>query len=118
MRVLIVEDETLLAMLAEDVVESCGYAIVGSAATYPNAMALAAEHKSDTALVDLNLLDGLTGPEIGIALAERFGIKVLFVTPNVEGAPVGHSGVIGVLGKPYSRRELGIRLNELAGIRV
>jgi DNA-binding response OmpR family regulator len=118
MRVLIVEDETLLTMLAEDVVESCGYAVVGSAATYPNAMALAAEHKPDAALVDLNLLDGFTRPEIGIALAERFGIKVLFVTANVEGAPVGHSGVIGVLGKPYSPRELGIRLNELAGILV
>ena len=83
-----------------------------------HAMALAADRRPDAALVDLNLPDGFTGPEIGTALAERFGVKVLFVTANVERAPVGHGGVIGVLGKPYSPRELGIRLNELAGTRV
>jgi len=118
MRVLIVEDETLVAMLAEDVVESCGYAVIGTAATYYDAMALVARHEPDVALVDLNLRDGFTGPEIGIALADRFGIKVLFVTANVERAPLGHSGIVGALEKPYSPRELRIRLNELAGTPV
>ena len=53
----------------------------------------------DLALVDLNLRDGLTGPEIGKLLCAR-GVTVLFITANPRQLGDGIAGTIGVLTKP------------------
>jgi response regulator of citrate/malate metabolism len=39
MRVLIVEDETLVALRWKTAIKSCGYAVIGTGATYSGAMA-------------------------------------------------------------------------------
>ena len=56
MRVLVVEDETLIRLLATDILEAAGHAVqaAGSAA---GAIALAARHRFDAAVVDLGLPD-------------------------------------------------------------
>ena len=53
----------------------------------------------DLALVDLNLRDGLTGPEIGRTLGAR-GVTVLFVTANPRLLGEGIAGAVGVITKP------------------
>ena len=66
--ILIVEDEILVALEIESVLEELGYTVLGIAADLEGALAYA-HHHIDLALVDLNLRDGLTGPEIGATLA-------------------------------------------------
>ena len=53
----------------------------------------------DLALVDLNLRDGLTGPQIGRMLCDK-GTKVVFVTANPRLLGDGIAGAVGVITKP------------------
>lgn len=101
--VLVVEDEIFVAIEIESVVAELGYTPVGIAADRTTALALAP--KADLALVDLNLRDGLTGPDVGRALAER-GVTVLFMTANPAQLGDGIPGTLGVLPKPVSDVEL------------
>lgn len=96
-RILIVEDEPLIAMGLEDAVVELGHQLVGVAACKADALALADE--ADVALLDVFLLDGKSGPEIGRILAER-DVSVLFMTGNPEELGDGIPGTLGVIAKP------------------
>ncbi|MDM9624611.1 response regulator [Rhizobium sp. S152] len=97
-RVLIVEDEFLIALDLEETVRSLGLQVAGLAVNKEQALNLAA--MADIAFVDVNLLDGATGPEIGRRLAEDYGVSVVFMTGNPEALTDRVSGVLGVLTKP------------------
>ena len=55
LRLLLVEDEALIAMMAEDLVEALGHQIVVTAATLGEARAACRDVKFDAALLDVNL---------------------------------------------------------------
>lgn len=97
-KILIVEDEMLVAMELESILEDLGHEPVGIAPDLDTADSFASM-PLDLALVDLNLRDGLTGPEIGKRLSER-GVTVLFITANPRVLGDGVAGAIGVLTKP------------------
>ena len=103
--ILIVEDEMLVALEMQSILEDHGYEVLGLAADLKGAMAYA-ERGVALALVDLNLRDGLTGPEIGGRLANQFKTAVLFVTANPRVLGDGVAGTIGVLTKPTDERSL------------
>jgi DNA-binding response OmpR family regulator len=98
-RILIVEDEMLVAMELEAILEDLGYVSVGIAPDMATALDLGML-KPDLALVDLNLRDGLTGPEIGKRLSGQHNASVLFITANPRVLGNGVAGTIGVLTKP------------------
>ncbi|MGG6892384.1 response regulator [Rhizobium sp. BR 315] len=97
-RVLIVEDDALIAIDLQHIIHDLGYEISGIANSFESAKRLAPH--SDFALVDVHLTDGATGPRIGQFLADEFGISVVMVTANPEVVADGISGVIGVISKP------------------
>ena len=97
-KILIVEDEMLVAVELEAILEDLGHSPVGIAADLADAEHLF-DQPLDLALVDLNLRDGLTGPEIGKRLSAR-GVTVLFITANPRLLGSGIAGTIGVLTKP------------------
>jgi DNA-binding response OmpR family regulator len=99
-KILIVEDEVLVAMDLEAWLEEFGYAPVGIAPDAATAYQLA-ETGPTLALVDLNLRDGLSGPDVGRRLAHDFGVRVLFMTANPRLLESGVPGTLGVLSKPY-----------------
>jgi DNA-binding NarL/FixJ family response regulator len=114
-RVLIVEDEMLVAMEMEAAIEDLGFEPVGIAADTTQALQLA-EGKPDIALVDLNLRDGLTGPDIGKLLAQR-GVHVVFLTANPRIVANGVPGALGVCEKPASTATIASILAFAAAIR-
>ena len=67
------------------------------------AMELAGD--AEVAFVDLNLVDGATGVELGRALAGR-GVTVVYMTANPEQLGKGVPGTIGVIAKPADNTEL------------
>ena len=105
-RVLVVEDQALLAMELDYVLRESGHEVVGCAMDASEALALAAEARPDVALVDVNLRDGLSGPEIARKLIQEHEVVVVFLTANPEQIPEGFSGAIGVVTKPFDAQTL------------
>ncbi|MCC2612477.1 response regulator [Neorhizobium petrolearium] len=97
-RVLIVEDEFLIALDIAETVENMGLKVAGFANARKHALELAP--RADIAIVDVNLTDGRTGPEIGRRLAERYGVTVIFMTATPDDLEDGVEGSLGVLTKP------------------
>jgi DNA-binding response OmpR family regulator len=98
---MIVEDQALLAMELELVLGESGCDVVGCAMDRATAFAIAERQRPDLALVDINLLDGLTGPQIAQRLVGEFQCAVVFLTANPEQIPEGFSGALGAVSKPF-----------------
>jgi CheY-like chemotaxis protein len=99
-RVLLVEDEVLVAMLIEDILTDFGCAVVGTAARLEDALKSAREEAMDIALLDVNLGGQRSFPVADI-LAER-GVPFLFVSGYGEqGLEAPHQNR-PVLQKPFS----------------
>lgn len=114
-KILIVEDEMLVAMELEAILEDLGHSPVGIAADLSDAEQLCML-PIDLALVDLNLRDGLTGPEIGKRLTAR-GVTVLFITANPRQLGEGVAGTIGVLEKPTDEATVRAAVDYALGVR-
>ncbi|HEY0925360.1 response regulator [Brevundimonas sp.] len=103
-RILIIEDEALVAMELRFVLEDLGHEVAGVAADARTARNLVRETEVDLALVDIHLSDGPTGVELGRELAQEMGVTVLFMTANPGMVRNGVAGTIGVLSKPSDER--------------
>lgn len=103
-RILIIEDEALVAMELRFVLEDLGHEVVGTAADARTALNLVKETEVDLALVDIHLSDGATGVDLGRELAQQMGVTVLFMTANPGMVRNGVAGTIGVLSKPADER--------------
>lgn len=112
-RILVVEDEALVAMLLEDALIDAGCSVLGPCASVDKALALLRQERPDAAVIDLNLGGETSGP-VADALAEN-GVPFLVATGyGAEGLPPGHESV-PVLTKPYDPAELIDRLAQLCG---
>jgi two-component system, response regulator PdtaR len=109
-RIMIVEDEMLVAFELEAILEDLGHAPVGIAPDMASALLLA-DAQPDLALVDLNLRDGLTGPQIGEALSTKYKCAVLFITANPRILGDGIAGTIGVLTKPADQAAVALAVD-------
>jgi CheY-like chemotaxis protein len=101
LRVLIVEDEALVAAELEWLVVDAGHEPVGSAVAGDEAVELSDAHRPELALVDVNLVDGPTGVPAAREMVAR-GVHVIFMTANPNQVPADFSGALGILSKPYT----------------
>jgi len=103
-RILIIEDEALVAMELRFVLEDLGHEVVATAGDARTARNLVKEMEVDLALVDIHLSDGPTGIDLGRDLAKDEGVTVLYMTANPGMVRDGVAGTIGVLSKPTDER--------------
>ncbi len=103
-RILIIEDEALVAMELRFVLEDLGYEVVGTVADARTARDLVHDTDVDLALVDIHLSDGPTGIDLGRELGQDLGVTVLFMTANPGMVRNGVAGTVGVLSKPTDER--------------
>lgn len=112
-RILIVEDEALVALTMEDVLLEAGYQVCGIADTVADALDLARLHEPDLAVIDVRLACG----DDGIALAETMAamgpIRILFATGNPAEVRQRANAGQGCLAKPF---EAGWLLSALEAI--
>ena len=71
LKIMIVEDEALLALELEEEVEAAGHTVIGQAMSEKQAMAILERQVPEFAFVDVHLTDGPTGIDVGRHLAER-----------------------------------------------
>ncbi len=114
-RVLVVEDEMLLAMLIEDMLTDLGFEVVGPAMRLETALSLANEEAIDCAILDVNL-NGKQSFPVADILRER-GIPFFFATGyGKQGLNETHKDTF-TLKKPFAARELRQALTGcLAGV--
>lgn len=117
-RILIIEDEALVAMELRFVLEDLGHEVVATVADAKSARDAAAENDIDLALVDIHLSDGPTGIELGRDLGQDMGITVLFMTANPGMVRDGVAGTIGVLSKPTDERAVQTAVDYALGRRA
>lgn len=102
--VLIVEDEVLIAFHLQALVEQAGLQVTDIASSADDAVSSAAEKRPDFALMDLRLAAGSSGLDAARALQERFGIRSLFISANIDSqmrARTEGLRPLGYLGKPF-----------------
>jgi CheY-like chemotaxis protein len=117
-RILVIEDEALVAMELSFVLEDLGHTVVGTASDASTARRLVEESDVDLALVDIHLSDGPTGIELGRELGQRLGVTVLFMTANPGMVRNGVAGTIGVLSKPTDERAVQTAVDYALGRRA
>ena len=110
-RILIVEDETIIAMLLEDMLEDLGCEVAAVAARTAAALAAIEAHPPDAAILDLNL-DGVKSDEVADALSAR-GVPFLFATGYGDAGLSERYRDRPVLSKPFRRNDLERALERL-----
>ena len=103
-RVLVVEDETLILLMIEDMLADLGCESVTAAATIDQAVALIDGQAFDAAMLDLNLNDH-SSYVVADALAAR-GVPFVFCTGNSVFDMKDSHRDRAVLRKPFSEKEL------------
>lgn len=83
-RVLIIEDESVIALDLENLVRGLGHQIAGTAATKDEAVATARREKPGLVLADINLGEGGSGIDAVTEILRSFDIPVIFVTAYPE----------------------------------
>jgi CheY-like chemotaxis protein len=113
LRVLVAEDEALIAMLVEEMLADLGCEVVAVAARVGDALRMVAEAQFDAAVLDVNL-HGETIYPVADALLAR-GVPVVFATGyGSAGLPAGY-GLRPTVQKPFHARELAaVLLRSLA----
>ncbi len=82
--VLIIEDETFIAMDLESLVEGLGHRVLGVARTHTEAVALAKAKRPGLILADIQLADGSSGLDAVNELLRSFELPVIFITAYPE----------------------------------
>jgi len=115
-KVLIVEDNALIALSLREVLSELGFQVVGTAATMSEALRMAEDTKPDIAVSDIRLAGQHDGTEAAIRMRQRSGLPVLFLTAATDLATRTKAAAAepaGYLVKPVNANQLG-RAVELA----
>lgn len=110
-RVLVVEDEMLVAWPLEDILVELGCMVIGPAASVNQALAMIEANAIDVAVLDVNLNGEMSYP-IADALAAR-GVPFVFVTGYDKDRMLEGYRDCPVLQKPFHRAELSTTLERL-----
>lgn len=102
MKILITEDEAIVADELEAIITDLGHQVVGIAGSSLRALKLAETTSCDLAFVDVHLSDGMTGPAVARHLSEDAHATVIFTTSNPHHVPADFASACGILVKPYS----------------
>jgi DNA-binding response OmpR family regulator len=101
LKVLIAEDDLMIADMSEDILVEHGYEVCGIGRTVAQAVALGRRHLPDLAIIDMRLADGGLGSEIAAQLTDLERLGILYVTGNISSVDPENSRGHGCLAKPY-----------------
>jgi diguanylate cyclase (GGDEF)-like protein/PAS domain S-box-containing protein len=108
-RILVVEDESIVAADIQDRLESLGYEVPTTVASGEKAVERAGALRPDLVLMDIRLKGRMDGVEAADQIRQRFGIPVVYLTANADHPTVQRAKVtepFGYVIKPFEEREL------------
>ena len=107
-RILLVEDESLVLMLLEDMLADLGFTVCASAMELERALYLAEHESYDLALIDLNLNGSYTFPVADVVRGR--GLPLIFSTGYWEGNINRSYADVPILNKPFNEASLKMAL--------
>ena len=116
LKVLIVEDDFMIADMAEEILVEHGFEVCGIASTVSEAVALGQLHKPDLALIDHRLADGGLGTEVADELCATRRLGVLYATGNNTQVALLNAVGDACIAKPYRAEDLIRALEIVAGM--
>lgn len=108
-RILIVEDEGIVAMDLEACLRHMGYEVTGTCASADEAMASAAKEPPDLVLMDIHIHGEVDGIETARLLQGQAGTPVVFLTAYADDETLSRARLVGPYGylvKPYEEQTL------------
>ncbi|MEO9892910.1 response regulator [Aurantibacter sp.] len=108
-RILIVEDNVIIADDMQSMLEEIGYEIVDNVIVYEQAEEVLKTKEVDLVLIDIILASDKTGIDLGKHIRENYDIPFIFVTSNSDRATVENAKTVkpnGYLVKPFEQQDL------------
>src|SRR3984893_15243832 len=108
-RIIVVEDESILALHLRKQLSKLGYEVVAVAASGETALRKIAELRPDMVLMDIHIDGKIDGIETATRIPAEFGIAVIYVTAYADESTLERARSTtpyGYLVKPFSERDL------------
>jgi len=108
-KVLIVEDELLVAADIEESLEILGYKVIGSVASGKAAIKKVNEQLPDIILMDIMLKGDMTGIDTANVIRQKYDVPIVYLTANADIATIEKAKVslpYGYIIKPFTEKDL------------
>lgn len=112
-KILIVEDENIVARDIAGSLQALGYTVCDIAATGEEAIKKAQRHSPDLILMDIKLEGEMTGIEAANAIVHHVHVPIIYLTAHADNATLHkarHTHPSGYLLKPFKEHELRITI--------
>jgi len=103
-RLLIVEDDVLLASAVQELLRDSGFEVVGTAGSAAAALSLAKDQNPQLALIDISLVGPIDGIELACRLRDEYRIPTIFFSGLADPEARERALIaqpLGFLRKPY-----------------
>jgi len=112
--ILIVEDESIVAMEIESYIEKLGYSVVSICSNAGDAFKRIKENPVDIVMMDIHLKGAMDGVEAAARIKEAYPhIEIIFLTAHLDDYNVDRAikiDPVAYLSKPFNREELRVFL--------
>lgn len=106
MKILIVEDDSLLALALKEQLETAGHEIVGPVYEYSKALVLATEERPDLAIVDLEIANADERTRLVWSLSGLFDIlSIVLTSPRLDMSKC-EAAAVSILNKPFRLEDI------------
>ena len=108
-KILVVEDEILVATDIEESLESLGYEVLNAVATGPDAIAEVEKNLPSLILMDINLKGDMTGIEAATIISQNHNVPIIYLTANADLSTINQAKVAlpyGYIIKPFTDKDL------------
>ncbi len=108
-KILVVEDEGIVAFNLQQRLQQLGYEVMGPAESDHDSLALVARERPDLVLMDIHIKGERDGIELAGVLGSDFQLPIVYLTAYSEDATLERARLTrpyGYLIKPFSEREL------------
>ena len=115
-KILLVEDDDIIAKVADWRLKNLGYTVCGRATTGAEAMELVVNNRPDLVLMDINIRGDVDGIETARMIKNGFNIPVVYVTSHSDGPTLERAKATnpdGFIVKPFEDNDLRVAI-ELA----
>ncbi|AFL83144.1 response regulator of the LytR/AlgR family [Belliella baltica DSM 15883] len=109
LKILIVEDELVIAEDLKDILEDLGYEVCGIAISAREALAMIDEFAPDLALLDIQIKGGKDGIELAAEINENFHLPFIIVSSYSDRQTLNRAKEVHPLGylvKPYNEKDI------------